>query len=154
KLGTSPSSHLDAQLLLAHVLDRSKESLLANPRDVVPPQQVSQFSELVSRRTKSEPVAYLTGTKEFWGLEFKVTPDVLIPRLETELIVELALKEASNKSGLVRLADLGTGSGCLAVALAHGLKKSGIPFSMWASDQSSAALAIAKENAKHQGVSD
>jgi release factor glutamine methyltransferase len=154
KLSESPSPHLDAQLLLSFVSGLSKEKILTSGQEAMSDDVVRRFEELVARRASYEPVAYLTGKKEFCSLEFEVSKAVLIPRPETELLVELAIKEASTRTGIIRIADLGTGSGCVAISIASALKKSGLLASVWACDQSDAALTIAKKNARTHGVSD
>lgn len=109
--------HLDAEVLLSHVLNKSRTYLRAWPEKELSSEQAARFFALVERRAGGEPVAYLTGTREFWSRQFRVTPDVLIPRPETELLVELALERLPAGQPF-RLLDLGTGSGALAVTLA------------------------------------
>lgn len=152
----SPTAHLDVEVLLAHVLKKTRVYLHTWPTRELTKKQVEQFYALLERRLRSEPVAYLIGHREFWSLDFLVTPDTLIPRPETELLVELALKtfdkddvEQKQKMKKMRVADLGTGCGAIALALA-------MERSMWeiiAVDQSSAALAVAKKNAKRLELS-
>src|ERR1700742_4830617 len=123
---------LAAELLLLHVAGRDRTWLYAHPEDEISVEQEQQFLSLVARRAAGEPTQYLTGKQEFWGLEFEVNPSVLIPRPETEHVVEVALerlgargiknkKKTGAPSPPLRVADVGTGSGCLAVALAHEL---------------------------------
>ncbi len=156
-----PSYLLAAELLLLHVLGRDRAWLYAHPEEELPSQAVERYLALVQRRSAGEPTQHLTGNQEFWGLEFEVTPDVLIPRPETEHVVEvaldrLALRELRNgrpqkTSGEgIFIADVGTGSGCIAVALAKELP--GAEF--FATDISPAALAIARRNAARHGVAD
>jgi release factor glutamine methyltransferase len=154
KLSDSSSPHLDAQLLLSFVSGYSKEKLLCSGNESVDDDTVQRFEALVLRRAKNEPVAYLTGKKEFCSLDFEVSSAVLIPRPETELLVELAVKEASTRTGIVRIADLGTGSGCVAISIASMLKKAGLLASIWACDQSDSALKLAKKNARTHGVAE
>ena len=145
-----PSAPLAAELLLLHVLGRDRAWIYAHPEALLDGDQWRQYFDLVARRAAGTPVQYLTGVQEFWGLEFEVTPDVLIPRPETEHVVEAALAlAAARKSETLRIADVGTGSGCLAVALATELPRARI----FATDVSAAALRIAQRNAAKHGVS-
>lgn len=139
---------LDAEVLLGHVTGFSRELLLAHPERTLTPEQTLAFDGLVTRRLDRCPVAYLVGHKEFMSLDFLVGPGVLIPRPETELLVEVAVElargaaDAKPGRGLV-LADVGTGSGAVAVALARLLPDAAI----YATDTSEAALEIARRNA-------
>ena len=139
----------DAELLVAHGLNKSRLDLYAYPEVSVDQESQEAVSRLVVRRQSRYPLQYLIGFHEFWGLSFKVTPHVLIPRTETELLVETAvnLYETGRKSPRV-VADIGTGSGCLAVALAKEMPGSWV----YATDVSEEALSIAEENAKIHGV--
>ncbi|HEX4387308.1 MAG TPA: hypothetical protein VH109_01635, partial [Steroidobacteraceae bacterium] len=110
------SAALDARVLLASVLTVPRSRLDAAPEEPVDAAAAERFAALIERRLRGEPVAYLTGRREFWSLELRVTPDVLIPRPETELLVERAL--ALGPPGAAHVADLGTGSGAIAIALA------------------------------------
>ena len=141
---------LDAELLLACVLQESRLSLIAHPEHVLSPQQQETFQCLVSRRALHEPVAYLTGQKEFYGLAFRVSQAVLIPRPETELLVELAIQRAAHLPRGVRAADVGTGSGCIAGSVARNVPE----LLCDACDISEAALALARENAARHGVTE
>ena len=132
---------LDAEVILAHVLKVERYMLISDGGMELPGASYGRFVKLVNRRLQREPVAYLTGRKEFYSLEFLVTRDVLIPRPETELIVDLALYYAIRNS---RVLDLGTGSGAIAVALNH----SRDDLAVCASDISIPALKIAKKNTK------
>ena len=140
---------LDAELLLRHVLGRDRAWILAHIQDVLGAEHQKNFDRLISRREKREPLQYITGTQEFWGLDFIVTPDVLIPRPETELIVESALRTASGAASPL-IVDLCTGSGCIAVSLAKELPASRV----LAADRSEKALDVARENARKHQVSD
>ncbi|HYL09320.1 MAG TPA: peptide chain release factor N(5)-glutamine methyltransferase [Candidatus Acidoferrales bacterium] len=154
-----PSHTLAAELLLMHATGRDRAWLYAHPEETVEPATAERFLEMVARRSSGVPTQYLTGKQEFWGLEFEVTPEVLIPRPETEHVVEVALDRLGLRgarsgcsadtegSGLVA-ADVGTGSGCIAVALAKQLP--GACF--YATDISSAALEVALRNATRHGV--
>jgi len=135
-------ARLEAELLLAHVLDRSRAWLYAWPEHEVDGEQQAAFERLIEARAQGEPIAYLTGHREFWSLDLAVTPDVLIPRPETELLVELALVRIPRNAN-VRVADLGTGSGAIALALAHERPLARV----LATDASAAALAVARGNA-------
>jgi release factor glutamine methyltransferase len=137
------SASLDAELLLAHVLHKSRAWLYTWPEHKLDEKQVEQFNQLVQRRAQGEPVAHLIGHQAFWSLSLQVTADTLIPRPETELLVELAL-ERIPQSATWRIADLGTGSGAIALALA----KERPTCQLIASDKSRAALNVAEENAR------
>jgi len=140
----------DVDVLARHVLGWDRGRLLANRRDAVPPAFVQPFTALVERRAERVPVAYLTGTREFYGLDFEVTPDVLIPRPETELAVEAALDALASLGSSGRVVDVGTGSGCIAVAIAVTRRDATIV----AIDRSPAALAVAGRNVRRHGVAD
>lgn len=181
------ASHtLAAELLLMHVLGRDRAWLYAHPEEAVDPGAAERYFELIARRASGVPTQYLTGRQEFWGLEFEVTSDVLIPRPETEHLMEVALARlgqrerndllrqgrsnlragarrapvetsgggARGEAGALmyraglRIADVGTGSGCLAVALARELPEAGV----FATDISKAALEVARRNAARHGV--
>src|SRR6266446_848273 len=156
-----PSYTLAAELLLLHVLGRDRTWLYAHPEEPVSSANAERFFALIARRTNGEPTQHLTRKQEFWGLEFEVTPDVLIPRPETEHVIEVALdrlavrelragrKQTLTGEGL-QIADIGTGSGCIAIALAKELPHATI----YATDISSAALAVARRNAARHSVSD
>ncbi len=143
------NARLDAELLLRHVLGKDRAWVLAHIQDDLDPEQHTAFDRLVSRRKKREPLQYIIGTQEFWGLDFIVTPDVLIPRPETELIIESSLKVASGMESPL-IIDLCTGSGCIAVSLAKELPASRI----LATDKSEKALDVARKNARMNQVSD
>jgi len=145
---TSEKPGLEAVLLLAHVLRRPKAWLLAHPEAELTAMQQEMLSGLLARLVNSEPLPYITGRQEFFGLSFIVSPDVLIPRPETELLVERAMDWLRSHPNSTRIADIGTGSGCIAVSLAANLP--GIRVD--AVDRSFAALRIAKQNAAEHGV--
>jgi release factor glutamine methyltransferase len=134
---------LEAEVLLSHVLDTSRAVLSAHPEQVLTRSQLSRYQTLVHRRASDYPLPYLTGRVEFYGLEFEVTPDVLIPRPETETLIDLALARRPTT-----VVDVGTGSGCIAVALAVHMPAAIIH----AIDISPAALAVAQRNAERHGV--
>lgn len=144
---SSDSWRLDTELLLAYVLDKSREYLLTWPEFEVDESAQKIFEELLNRRSKGEPVAYLIGKKAFWDFELNVNSSVLIPRPETELLVEKAIElleiTETGSATSVKLADLGTGSGAIAIALA----KQSSAWRVTAVDKSSEALAVAKNNA-------
>jgi len=137
---------LDAELLLAHVLDVSRASVIARDDRELTPEELGDFEQLLARRLRGEPLAYLTGTKEFWSLELEVTPDVLVPRPETELLVEWYLSFPRKRE--FRVFDLGTGSGAIALAIAHERSEAKVV----AGDVSAAALAVARANARRLRV--
>jgi len=146
-----PSHALSTELLLMHVLQRDRAWLYAHAGDALAPAAWHEYFDLLDRRAAGVPTQYLTGHQEFWGLEFEVTPAVLIPRPETEHVVEVALDRLRDrKNGPLRIADVGTGSGCIAVALAQELPHSEIS----ATDISSAALEVARRNATRHTVAD
>ena len=140
---------IDADVLARHAMRWDRATYLARRDEAVDGSHAERMAELVARRERREPVAYITGVREFWGLEFRVTRDVLIPRPETELVVEAALARLGDRGRRWRIADVGTGSGCLAVSLAHELTAALIV----AADVSAAALAVAASNAAGAGVS-
>jgi release factor glutamine methyltransferase len=147
-----PSAPLAAELLLLHTLGRDRAWIYAHPEETVSPEQMSSFFELIAARVAGTPTQYLTGKQEFWGLEFEVTRDVLIPRPETEHVIEVALERLgeTRRNAPLRVADIGTGSGCIAVALAKELPAARI----YATDISAAALAVARRNAERHDVAD
>ncbi|HVH84431.1 MAG TPA: peptide chain release factor N(5)-glutamine methyltransferase [Steroidobacteraceae bacterium] len=137
---------LEAELLLAHVLAAPRARLKSHPETAVAATAAQRYRELIRRRAGGEPLAYLTGRREFWSLELAVTPAVLIPRPETELLVERAL--ILGKERAARVADLGTGSGAIALALARERPD----WRIVATDVSPPALAVARANAAALGV--
>jgi release factor glutamine methyltransferase len=154
-----PSFTLAAELLLLHVLGRDRTWIYAHPEQEIPAADAARFLALIARRAAGEPTQHLTGKQEFWGLEFEVSPEVLIPRPETEHVIEVALDRlavrelrAGRKPTLtgegLQIADIGTGSGCIAVALAKELPGSTI----FATDISSPALAVSRRNAARHSV--
>jgi release factor glutamine methyltransferase len=139
---TSRIDAADAAVLLAHVVGHPRSWLYAHGDDDIDAAAAQEFSVLLARRIAGEPVAYLTGHRGFWRFELQVTPDTLIPRPETELLVELALARLPPDRAL-RIADLGTGSGAIALALAHERPRARVV----ATDASAAALEVARGNA-------
>ena len=152
------SARLDAEVLLASVLATDRVGVYLRFDQPLAPREVDAYRELVRRRAGGTPVAYLTGVREFWSIPLAVTPDVLIPRPETELLVErvlalVAVADANHAGGgarSLRILDLGTGSGALAIALARALPQSVVT----AVDVSPAAAAIAAANARRAGVAE
>lgn len=140
---------LEAELLLQHVLDIDAARMFAGLSDSVPSKAEATLRRAADRRADREPLAYITGRRTFYGREFGVTPDVLIPRPETELLVDLALRWAAGRSDL-QIADIGTGSGALAVTLASEMRDAAID----AVDLSPRALDVARSNARQFGAAD
>lgn len=145
---TSTSPSLDAEVLLCFVLGFTKSDLISNRKAQILPLKQSKYEELIKNRVKGLPVAYLTGFKEFYGLKFKVNKNVLIPRPETETLVEKIIFEMKNRHS-VKILDIGTGSGCIIVTLAKKLSNTNFYFG---SDASPRALAVAEENANAHKV--
>jgi release factor glutamine methyltransferase len=140
---------IDVDLLACTILGWDRAKLLAERSSPAPPQLEPTFSDWIARRELREPSAMIVGTREFWGLDFIVSPAVLIPRPETELAVEESIALLRGAVG-ARIADIGTGSGCIAVALAHELPHAHVV----ATDVSADALAVALSNAERHGVAD
>ncbi len=143
QLHASHTASLDAQLLLGHVLDKPRSWILAHPDAGLDTDTYGSFAALVARRVEGVPVAYLRGWVEWFGLRLEVTPDVLVPRPETELLVEHAAEIAESRGARV-LVDIGTGSGAIAIALARLLPAARVI----ATDVSSAALKVASRNVR------
>jgi release factor glutamine methyltransferase len=137
----------EAGILLAHALGKPRSWLVAHADDPADAAGAAAFDALVERRASGEPVAYLTGHRGFWTLELEVTPATLIPRPETELLVELTLARLA-RDGAPRVADLGTGSGAIALAIARECPHARV----LATDVSAAALAVARRNAEANGI--
>lgn len=146
---TSPK--LDSEVLLSFVTGVSKTELHTNPKQLLNKKQINKLQELIKKRQQGWPVAYLIGHKEFYGLDFKVTPDVLIPRPDSELLANLAISQSQMTSRQpLNIIDVGTGSGNLIIAIAKNLPNDN--FQMHAIDISEKALTIAKQNAKKHRV--
>ena len=143
----SKTAKLDAEILVGKVLQKSRAELFAYSEVILTVKQQKQIMKYAERRLIGEPIAYIIGNKEFWSLNLTVTPDVLIPRPETEILVEYALKLFS-KNEKIRLADLGTGSGAIALALAWERPY----WQIDAIDNSSKALKVAKTNTEHYRI--
>ncbi|HET6552326.1 MAG TPA: peptide chain release factor N(5)-glutamine methyltransferase [Dyella sp.] len=138
---------LEAEVLLVHVLGRMRSWLIAHADDRLDAGDEAAFGALVARRREGEPVAYLTGRRGFWSLELEVTPATLIPRPETELLVELVLERVP-EDATARVVDLGTGSGAIALAIAHERTRAQVT----ATDASAKALEVARRNAERLGI--
>lgn len=145
-IGASGLPRLEARLLLEHQTGLAAATILAHPERVLDADQALRFNELCARRRAGEPIAYIVGTREFYGLAFAVTPAVLIPRPETELLVELALHAI--QAGARRVLDLGTGTGAIAVSIAKHAPGAQVE----AIEVVPAALALAQRNATLHGV--
>ena len=156
-----PSDTLAAELLLLHVTHRDRAAIYSHPEELLATETLESYFSLIRRRAAGEPTQHLTGKQEFWGLEFEVSPDVLIPRPETEHLIEVALDRLAvhelraNRSPkftgeALTIVDIGTGSGCIAIAVAKELPAAKI----YATDISPAALAAAHHNATRLGFSD
>lgn len=143
----SDTPRLDAEVLLAHALGVSRAWMRAHADDESDAEAVARFEDLTTRRAAGVPVAHLTGRREFWSLDLVVTPDTLIPRPETELLVELALEIVPTDTA-IRLLDLGTGSGAIALAIAHERPCVAVT----AVDASEATLEVAQHNAARSGI--
>ena len=149
--GLSPAeADISARALAEHLLGWSTERFLVDAVETEPHDFAARFDAVVARRAAREPLAYIVGVREFWGLPFEVTPDVLIPRPETELIVEATLGLYPDRDAPLAIADACTGSGCLAVAIATERPRATIV----ATDISAAALVVARRNAERHDVAD
>jgi len=147
---TNASTHIarrDAETLLSFALGSARAWVLAHPEAELDAAQAEIFFEFAARRGAGEPLQYITGGQEFYGLELQVTPDVLIPRPETEHLIEAVLAWAATQPGTLRIADIGTGSGAIAIALAAHLPSA----ELIATDISPSALAVARNNAERLG---
>jgi release factor glutamine methyltransferase len=156
-----PSFTLAAELLFLHVASRDRAWLYAHPEEILSAEMGDRYFSLIQRRANGEPTQHLTGKQEFWGLEFEITPDVLIPRPETEHLIEVALDRLALRElragrpprltgNGITIVDIGTGSGCIAIALAKELPNA----TAYATDISAAALTVARRNAARLGFAD
>lgn len=143
----SDSPRLDAEILLAHSLGKSRSWLITWPENTPGEAQLALFQQLLQQRLQGQPIAHLTGEREFWSLSLQVTADTLIPRPDTELMVEQILLHYPARPP-IQLLDLGTGSGAIALALAHERPA----WQITASDRSEAALQVAQRNAERLGL--
>lgn len=141
------TARIEVQCLLQSVLKVNRAYLLTHPERVLDASEYARYAELFERRMKGEPIAYLLGNREFYGLNFKVTPDTLIPRPDTELLVELALQHIPQR-GVCRVLDMGTGSGAIALSIASERPDADVV----AVDASGAALIVAGENAQRLNI--
>ena len=149
-----PNAELEATLLLAHQMEVDKVTVYLSGQDTFSSTNLELFEDLLNRRLKREPLAYILGRKEFWSLDFNVTKEVLIPRPETEFLVETVLRvfkyKANSPNSSLTILDLGTGSGVIAIVLAREIQSARV----LAIDYSEAALQVAVKNAAKHGVSD
>jgi len=145
-----PEARREAGSLVAHVLGRDRSFILSHAEDPLSKEQAELFRQYLERRADGEPSQYITGHQEFFGLDFEVTRDVLIPRPETELLIEAALRLLAGSDVAPCICDVGTGSGCIAITLVHQLPQARAV----AIDISAAALAVAQRNAARQGTTD
>ncbi|WP_277987054.1 peptide chain release factor N(5)-glutamine methyltransferase [Pseudolysobacter antarcticus] len=143
----TPEARLEAEILLVFVLDVSRTWLFAHADDGIDAVRIERYRGLLAARAAGQPIAYLTGRREFWSLPLQITADTLIPRADTELLVEQALLHIP-QSGIVDILDLGTGSGAIALALAHERPQARVV----ATDLSCAALAVARGNTQQLGI--
>lgn len=149
-----PSPRLDAEVLLGYITKKTREFIYTYPDKRLTRKQQTALNKIIVQRAKGLPVAYLTSHKEFFGLDFFVNRDVLIPRPETELLIEEAL-QLLKKNKKKTIADIGTGSGCIAISLAKALSSRAKAHGNWniyASDISRAAIRVAKKNARHHRI--
>ncbi|MDA9272074.1 peptide chain release factor N(5)-glutamine methyltransferase [bacterium] len=145
---TSPSARMDAEILLCHTLKTSRAYLYTHPEVKLNPTQLAQYQQFTTQRNQGIPIAHITGTREFWSLPLHVTSDTLIPRPETERLIELTLMHLANRPH-ANILDLGTGSGAIALALAVERPN----WTIVACDKSPAALTVACENAEQLNLS-
>ena len=146
-----PDADIEAQVLLRNALGIDRATFHASLDRELSDEDADAFERMVQRRIEGEPLSYITGHREFYGLEFAVTPDVLVPRQETEFLVEAVLEHARSRGGdedALTIADIGTGSGCIAVALASHLPN----VTVYATDVSHEALRVAGENVRRHGL--
>ncbi|HEV7474058.1 MAG TPA: peptide chain release factor N(5)-glutamine methyltransferase [Pyrinomonadaceae bacterium] len=148
-----PEARREAGSLVAHALGQDRSFIITHAEDPIAEQQAAQFHDWLERRAGGEPLQYITGHQEFFGLDFEVTKDVLIPRPETELLVETALKLARESESAPFICDVGTGSGCIVISLLHELREHPGARAL-AIDFSPPALEVAKRNAERHSVSD
>jgi release factor glutamine methyltransferase len=139
---------LDSEILVSHLINIPRESIYSKLKENLPSSKTEELQNLVSRRVKKEPIAYILNNKEFWSTNFYVDRSVLIPRPETEVLIDLILSQINNKNNYFNILDIGTGSGCILVSLLKELTKAkGIGI-----DKSSKAIAVAKKNSTSQHV--
>jgi release factor glutamine methyltransferase len=148
KRSNNLNSRLDSEILVSHLINVPRESIYSKLKENLPLNKTEELQKLVSRRVKKEPIAYILNNKEFWSTNFYVDRSVLIPRPETEVLIDLILSQINNKNNYSNILDIGTGSGCILISLLKELTKAkGIGV-----DKSSKAIAIAKKNSTSQQV--
>ena len=148
KRSNNLNSRLDSEILVSHLINIPRESIYSKLKENLPSNKTEELQRLVSRRVKKEPIAYILNNKEFWSTNFYVDRSVLIPRPETEVLIDLILSQISNKNNHLNILDIGTGSGCILISLLKELVKAkGIGV-----DKSSKAITIAKKNSISQQV--
>jgi release factor glutamine methyltransferase len=148
KRSNNLNSRLDSEILVSHLINIPRESIYSKLKENLPSSKTEELHKLVSRRVKKEPIAYILNNKEFWSTNFYVDRSVLIPRPETEVLIDLILSQINNKNNYFNILDIGTGSGCILVSLLKELTKAkGIGI-----DKSSKAIAVAKKNSTSQHV--
>ena len=148
KRSNNLNSRLDSEILVSHLINIPRESIYSKLKENLPLNKTEELQKLVSRRVKKEPIAYILNNKEFWSTNFYVDRSVLIPRPETEVLIDLILSQISNKNNHLNILDIGTGSGCILISLLKELVKAkGIGV-----DKSTKAIAIAKKNSISQQV--
>ena len=148
KRSNNLNSRLDSEILVSHLINIPRESIYSKLKENIPSNKTEELQKLVSRRVKKEPIAYILNNKEFWSTNFYVDRSVLIPRPETEVLIDLILSQINNKNNYFNILDIGTGSGCILVSLLKELTKAkGIGI-----DKSSKAIAVAKKNSTSQHV--
>jgi release factor glutamine methyltransferase len=148
KRSNNLNSRLDSEILVSYLINIPRESIYSKLKENLPSNKTEELQKLVSRRVKKEPIAYILNNKEFWSTNFYVDRSVLIPRPETEVLIDLILSQISNKNNYLNILDIGTGSGCILISLLKELVKAkGIGV-----DKSTKAIAIAKKNSISQQV--
>ena len=150
RLAGVPEARREAGSLVAYVLGRDRSFILSHAADAIDAEQTERFRQYLERRAQGEPLQYITGHQEFFGLDFEVTKDCLIPRPETELLLETALRLYTGAEATPFICDVGTGSGCIAITLLHELPQA----RAIAIDLSPAALAVAQRNARRHSATD
>ena len=148
KRSNNLNSRLDSEILVSHLIDIPREGIYSRLKENLPSNKAEELQKLVSRRVKKEPIAYILNNKEFWSTNFYVDRSVLIPRPETEVLIDLILSQINNKNNYLNILDIGTGSGCILISLLKELAKAkaiGV-------DKSSKAIAVAKKNSTSQHV--
>lgn len=146
--------YFDLEIIIANSLNKTREFVLSHPEQAISKKQAAAIAKLIQRRIQKEPIAHLIGHKEFYGLDFIVNKHTLVPRPETELMVEMVIGEieTENQNSKITIADIGTGSGCIIISTAKTLGNPTKDFPFLASDISTEALKIAKKNAKRHEV--